>query len=192
MLRLLRILAPLLLLFSSTAALAHPFLDVQPFPIATVESGTNYVLTLKIFPGDTAVQSMQLDFEMSSASAFGAPSATLGDGFSLLYDDVGDPLHFSIVGDFTGDPLEEFGEFPVAQLTLLAGAEGGTLSMLDSSVVIALEGGVPEEFELKHISNVVLSPVIVQVVPEPSGGLLLSAGLAGLAAIGRIGRRARS
>ncbi len=79
MLLLLRILAPLLLLLSSTAALAHPFLDVQPFPIATVESGTNYVLTLKIFPGDTAVQSMQLDFEMSSAGAFGAPSPSRAD-----------------------------------------------------------------------------------------------------------------
>jgi hypothetical protein len=90
MLPVLRILAPLSLLLSSTAALAHPFLDVQPLPVASVESGANYNLTLAVFPGDTPVQSVQLDFELSSAGAFGAPSGTLGDGFSLLYDGVGD------------------------------------------------------------------------------------------------------
>jgi hypothetical protein len=61
---------------------------------------------------------------------------------------------------------------------------------LDSSHVVALEGDVPEEFELQHISNV-QSNTIVQVVPEPSGGLLLGAGVAGLAVLARR-RRAQS
>jgi hypothetical protein len=192
MLRLFRMLAPLSLLLGSSAALAHPFLDVLPLPVASVESGSPYTLTLAIFPGDTPVQSIQLDFELSSTSAFGAPSGTLGAGFSLLYDGVADPLHFSVVGDFTGSPLEAFGDFPVAQLTLLAGLPGGTLSMLDSSVVVALEGGVPEAFELRFISNVVHTPVIVQVVPEPAAGLLLCCGLAGLAGLARLRRPACS
>jgi hypothetical protein len=191
MLRLLRMLAPLSLLLGSSAALAHPYLDVLPFPVASVESGTPYTLTMAIFPGDTPVRSIQLNFELSSTFAFGAPSGTLGDGFSLVYDGVADPLHFSVVGDFTGNELEAFGQFPVAQLTLLAGLPGETLSMLDSSVVVALEGGVPEEFELKHISNVVFTPVIVQVVPEPTAGLLLASGLAGLAGLARLRRPER-
>ena len=190
MLPLLRILALLLLLLAPAAALAHPFLDVQPFPIASVESSTNYELSLVIFPGDTPVQSVQLDFELSAPGAFGAPTGTLGPGFSLVWDGLADPLHFSVVGDFTGDPLAADGTFGIAELTLLAGPAGGTLSLLDSSVVIALEGGVPEEFELHHISNV-QSNTIVMVVPEPSGGLLLGAGVAGLAALARR-RRARS
>src|SRR5262245_51521973 len=134
MLPLRRLALPFSLLFFSTAALAHPFLDVQPFPNPppSVQSGTIYALTLVIFPGDTAVQSLQLDFE-ASPSGFAPPTGTLGEGFSLIQDD---PLHFSVVGDFTDEPLEEFGEFPVAQLNLLALAPGGTLSILDSSVVV--------------------------------------------------------
>jgi hypothetical protein len=39
---------------------------------------------------------------------------------------------------------------------------------------------VSEEFERDHFSNV-FSPVVVQVVPEPSSTLLLGSGLAGIA-----------
>lgn len=189
--RWLRVLVCFWLLASATTAGAHPFLDVQPVPLPppTVELGAEYTVALTLYPGDTPVQSVQLDFELSSAFAFGAPTGELGDGFALLYDPLADPLHFSVVGDFTGDPLAAFGVFPVAELTLLAQVPG-TLSLLDSSVVVALEAGVPEVFELDHISNV-QDNVIVIAVPEPSGGLLLACGLAALVALAQR-RRARA
>src|SRR5262245_43849848 len=120
--RLLSTLAFFMLLAIASPALAHPFLDVQPFPVATVQSGNVYDLTLTIYPGDTPVQSMQLDFEISDLPAFSAPTVTLGAGFTLIYDQQADPLHFSVVGDFTGAPLEdEFGPYLVAEISMLAG-----------------------------------------------------------------------
>jgi hypothetical protein len=174
--------AALSLLFATSAS-AHPFLDVQPFPPATVASGDAYVLDLVVFPGDTPVVTVQLDFELSSTAAFSPPSATLGDGFSLVYDGVADPLHFSIVADFGDDPLPPDGEFDVAQLTMLAGLPGGTLKMLDSSVMVVLEGAQLEEIERDHFSNVFGEGVVVNVVPEPSSALLLGSGVAALAGL---------
>lgn len=187
MLRLLRNATPLPLLLA-TAAGAHPFLDVQPFPPASIASGSAYNLVMELFPGDTPVVSVQVDFELSSAAAFSPPTGALGEGFTLVYDGVADPLHFSIVADFGDDPLEAFGEFPVASLTMTAGLSGETLSMLDSSVIVAIEGGVPEEFERDHFSNV-FDPVVAEVVPEASSSLLLGSGLAGLVGLARRRRR---
>lgn len=162
-------------------AAAHPFLDVQPFPPAEAESGTNYVLTMVVFPGDTPVASIQLDFELSAPFAFGTPSVELGDGFTFVYDGSTDPLHFSIVGDFTSNPLPPDGQFPVAEVTMRAGATDGTLSMLDSSKIVALENGNPFELSPPEFSNV-FDQVVVTVVPEPSSALLLAFGWAGVAA----------
>ena len=52
-----------------------------------------------------------------------------------------------------------------------AGLAGETLSMLDSSVIVALEEGVPEEFSHDQFSNVRLADVVAHVVPEPSSAL---------------------
>ena len=181
-----------LVLGSSGVASAHPFLDVQPSPIppATVQSGTNYVLTMVVFPGDTPVVSIDLDFELSAPYAFGTPSVVLGNGFSLVYDGNADPLHFSIVGDFTGNPLEPDGQFPVAEVTMMAGVTNATLSMLDSSRIVALEDGVPFEVSPPEFSNV-FDEVVVTVVPEPSSALLLGFGWAGVAAC-RLHRTSRA
>lgn len=191
-LHLCRIAAALFLLLSPGLAVGHPFLDVQPFPIppALAQSGATYTLTLVVFPGDTPIESMQLDFELSSPAAFGTPSAALGDGFSFVYDQVADPTHFSIVGDFTGNPLEAFGAFPVAEVTMVAGLEDETLSMLDSSVIVALLQGVGEEFSPPGEFSNVFTPVIVHVVPEPGMELGLAAGIAALCALARRARRA--
>ena len=154
-----------LLLLSAGVAQAHPFLDVQPLPPASVPSGSTYLLVLDLYPGDTPVERVQLDFELSSIGAFSAPSAAMGAGFALVYDPIADPLHFSIVGDFTGSPLEEFGFFPVAQLTFTGGTPGGTLSLLDSSFIVALEFGEPVTFERQEFSNVFPSNVVALVAP---------------------------
>ena len=162
-------------------AAAHPFLDVQPYPPATVDSGTNYVLTMVVFPGDTPVASIHLDFELSVPFAFGTPAVELGDGYTLVYDGIADPLHFSIIGDFTGDPLPPDVQLPVAEVTMVAGKTNGTLSMLDSSRIVALDDGVPFELSPPQFSNV-FNDVVVTVVPEPSSALLLAFGWAGVAA----------
>ena len=47
------------------------------------------------------VTAVQLDFEISAPGVFGPLSALVGDGFTLIYDEVNDPLHFSLVGDFS-------------------------------------------------------------------------------------------
>jgi hypothetical protein len=189
MLSLLRYAAPLLSLLFPTLALAHPFLDVLPLPPATVTPGSTYVLTLDLFPGDTPVESLQLDFELSSPTVFGPPSAVMGDGFSFVHDAINDPLHFSIVGDFTGSPLQEFGEFPVGTLTMLAGPTGGDLLLLDSSAIVALEAGVPEAFPHEEFSNVRFSDVVVHVVPEPAAATLIGLALVALAGADRHRRR---
>jgi hypothetical protein len=159
------------------AAVAHPFVDVQPFPPASAESGANYVLTLVVFPGDTPVASIQLDFEISAPYAFGAPSVELGEAFSFVYDPATDPLHFTIAGDFSSNPLPADGQFPVAEVTMLAGVPDETLSMLDASRIVALHDGVPFELAPPQFSNV-FDDVVVTVVPEPSSYVaLLSGGL---------------
>src|SRR5262245_31438065 len=119
--RLLSTLAFFTLLSASSPALAHPYLDVLPFPVATVQSGDVYDLTLAIFPGDTPITEMRLDFEISELPAFSAPTVTLGEGFELIYDQLADPLHFSVVGDFSDVPLAADGNFPVAEISMLAG-----------------------------------------------------------------------
>jgi hypothetical protein len=173
------------------AAQAHPFLDVLPLPPAAVNSGSTYVLSLELEPGDTPVVSVQLDFELSSPAAFTPPSTGIGDGFTFVYDPDTDPLHFSIVGDFSESPLPEFGHFPVGTLTMTAGLADGTLSMLDSSAIVALEGGEPETFPHEEFSNVRFSDEVAHVVPEPSNGTLLAAGVPTLWALSRAARRAR-
>ncbi len=167
--------------WSPGLAAAHPFLDVQPFPPATAQSGANYVLIMVVFPGDTPVTSVQLDFELSAPFAFGSPSVELGNGFSFVYDADADPLHFSIVGDFTSNPLPADGQFPVAEVTMVAGAPDETLSMLDSSRIVALHNGNPFEMTPPEFSNV-FNDVVVTVVPEPSSSFLLAFGWAGVAA----------
>src|SRR5262245_31821071 len=171
----------LVTLWSPGVVAAHPFLDVQPFPPATADTGTNYVLTMVVFPGDTPVASIQLDFEISAPYAFGAPSVELGEGFSFVSDPATDPLHFTIVGDFASNPLPPDGPFTGAEVTLLAGTPNGPLSMLDSSRIVALEDGVPFELSPPEFSNV-FNDVVVTVVPEPSSLLLLAFGWAGVAA----------
>jgi hypothetical protein len=171
--------AALSLLFAAGAS-AHPFLDVQPFPPATVSSGATYGMELVAFPGDTPIVTVQLDFELSSGAAFGPPSGTLGEGFTLVYDAVADPLHFSIVADFSDAPLEEFGVFPVAELNLEAGLPGETLKLLDSSAMVVLEGEELLVVERDGFSNVFGEGVMAQVMPEPSSSALLGAGVAAL------------
>ena len=183
MLLLFRSVAPLLALLLATVAEAHPFLGIEPIPSAAIESGSSYDLAMDLFPGDTAVEQVQFDFELSSLSAFGVPSPVMGSGFTFVYDSVGDPLHFSIVGDFSGSPLAEFGVFPVAQFSFVAGAPGGTLLMLDSSFIVALEGDLPEIFN--EFSNVHADNVVAHVVPEPSTALELALGLAALVRLSR-------
>jgi hypothetical protein len=180
--------SPLLLV--AAGAQAHPFVEFQPFPIANVNAGSPYVLTLDIFPGDTPVVSVQLDFEISAPGVFGPLSALVGDGFTLIYDETADPLHFSLVGDFSADPLPAFSEFPIAEVSMLAGPFGGELILLDSSVIVALELGVPTEFDRESFSAVRPSPVVANVVPEPAAGAQTGAGLLALVAL-RL-RRARA
>ena len=167
-------LAPLLALLLPALAVAHPFLDVQPSPPATVSSGASYTLVLDVQPGDTPIESVQLDFELTTPGVFGLPSAVMGDGFTFVYN-VSDPLHFSIVGDFTGAPLEEFGIFHVGDITMSAGVDGSVI-MLDSSVIVALEGNVSEEFPREEFSNLRFTNVVVHVVPEPGAAALLGSG----------------
>lgn len=95
------------------------------------------------------------------------------------------------MGDFTESPLPEFGQFPVAELTMVGGLADETLSMLDTSAIVALEAGVPEEFTHEEFSNVRTSDEVAHVVPEPSSGILLAAGVAALRALSRAGRRVR-
>jgi hypothetical protein len=185
----LRNLAPLLALLLPALGHAHPFLDVQPFPPATVASGASYTLELDVFPGDTPIESVQLDFELSSPGVFGTPAAVMGDGFTFVYDGVADPLHFSIVGDFTGAPLEEFGIFHVGDITMSAGVED-SLIMLDSSVIVALEGEAPQEFPREQFSNLRFTNVVVHVVPEPGAAASLGCGLLALVALSRSRRAA--
>src|SRR5262245_28070527 len=111
MLSLLRTAAALLVLLLAAVAQAHPFLEIQPVPPTAVNAGDAYNPAFVMEPGDTAVTQVQLDFELTSLTAFGVPAPVMGDGFSFIYDPIGDPLHFSIVGDFTDAPLEEFGLF---------------------------------------------------------------------------------
>jgi hypothetical protein len=174
----------------AAAARAHPFLDVLPLPPAAVQSGAPYTLTLALEPGDTPVVSVQLDFELSSPAAFTPPTGTIGSGFTFVYDFDTDPTHFSIVGDFSESPLPEFGQFPVAELHMVGGLADGTLSMLDTSLIVALEGGVPEEFTHEEFSNVRFSDEVAHVVPEPGSGAMLASGMAALLAVSRA-RRAR-
>jgi hypothetical protein len=175
------------------AARAHPFLDMQPVPLppTAVSSGASYVLTMVLEPGDTPVVSLRLDFELSSPAAFTPPSGTIGDGFTFVYDPIADPTHFSVIGDFSESPLPEFGQFPVAELTMVAGLADGTLSMLDSSRIVALEEGVPEEFTHDAFSNVRFSDEVAHVVPEPGSTELSASGVAALLALSRATRRGR-
>src|SRR5262245_10222139 len=92
-------------------ARAHPFVDFAPLPTTSVASGSAYALVLVIFPGDTPVTRVQLDFELSSPLAFGVLPPAMGEGFTFVRDPVADPLHFSIEADFTAAPLEAFGAF---------------------------------------------------------------------------------
>lgn len=177
LLRGLSLLWPLVLL-PAAAARAHPFLDIQPFPPASVPRASTYELVLTLFPGDTPVEQVQLDFELSSLGAFGAPSAVMGSGFALVFDPDADPLHFSIRGDFTGSPLAADGVFAVAQLTFAPGTPGGTLSLLDSSSIVAIELGESVSFGRLEFSNVFNSNVVAQVVPATSP--------TGLAALGAV------
>lgn len=182
-----RIFAALAVLLLASEVGAHPFLDITPLPPTAVTSGAAYNPSLTLFPGDTAVESIQLDFELSSLTAFGVPAPVMGDGFSFVYDAVGDPLHFSIVGDFEGAPLEEFGEFPVALFSFVAGLPGGSLLLLDSSHIVALEDGEPIVFD--DFSNVDPDNVVAHVVPEPGTALQLALGVAALAGLARARRR---
>src|SRR5215510_12585874 len=97
---LLLILWPLVLL-PAAAARAHPFLDIQPFPPASVPRASTYDLVLTLYPGDTPVEQVHLDFELSSIGAFGAPSAVMGSGFALVSDPDADPLYFFDAAAFT-------------------------------------------------------------------------------------------
>src|SRR5215831_6635494 len=175
------------------AAQAHPFLDVLPVPIppVAVPSGSTYVLTLALEPGDTPVVSVRLDFELSSPAAFTPPSTEIGEGFSFVYDRVADPRHFSIVGDFSESPLPEFGQFPVAQLTMVGGLADETLSLLGTSVIVALEGGVPEQFTHQEFSNVRPSDEVAHVVPEPGAPAMAASGVTALLVLSRVTRRGR-
>ena len=174
------------------AARAHPFLDLLPLPPAAVSSGSSYVLTLALEPGDTPVVSVELDFELSSPAAFTPPTGTIGSGFTLVYDPVTDPTHFSIVGDFSESPLPEFGHFPVAELHMVAGLADGTLSMLDSSVIVALEGGAPEAFPHEEFSNVRFSDEVAHVVPEPGPAVMAASGVTALIVLSRARRVRRA
>jgi hypothetical protein len=169
-------------------ARAHPFLDLLPLPPAAVSSGSSYALTLALEPGDTPVVSVQLDFELSSPAAFTPPTGTIGGGFTFVYDRSTDPTHFSIVGDFSESPLPEFGHFPVAELRMVAGLADGTLSMLDSSVIVALEGGAPEEFPHEEFSNVRFSDEVAHVVPEPGPDVMAASGVTALIVLSRARR----
>ena len=174
----------------AAAARAHPFLDMQPLPPTAVSSGSSYVLTMVLEPGDTPVGSVQLDFELSSPAAFTPPTGPIGSGFSFVYDPATDPTHFSIVGDFSESPLPEFGHFPVAELTMVGGLADETLSLLDTSVIVALEGSVPEEFTHEEFSNVRFSDEVAHVVPEPGSATMAASGVAALLVLSRA-RRAR-
>ena len=173
------------------AARAHPFLDMQPVPPTAVSSGSSYVLTMVLEPGDTPIVSVRFDFELSSPAAFTPPSGPIGSGFTFVYDPVADPTHFSIVGDFSESPLPEFGQFSVAELTTVGGLADGTLSMLDSSGIVALEGGEPEEFTHEAFSNVRFSDEVAHVVPEPGPSELVASGVAALLFLSRTARRGR-
>jgi hypothetical protein len=175
------------------AARAHPFLDMQPVPLppTAVSSGSSYTLTMVLEPGDTPVVSLRVDFELSSPAAFTPPSGPIGEGFTFVYDKVADPTHFSVIGDFSESPLPEFGQFPVAELTMVAGLADGTLSMLDSSLIVALEEGVPEEFTHDAFSNVRFSDEVAHVLPEPDSSALAASGMAVLLLLSRATRRGR-
>lgn len=170
------------------AARAHPFVDMVPAPTASVSSGSMYEFVLVIFPGDTPVTLVQLDFELSSPLAFGVlPDPEMGEGFTFVRDPEEDPLHFSIEGEFS-PPLEAFGAFPVAEITLVAAEPDADLLMEDSSRIEALQFGDPVVFE-DFFSAVPPSDVVAHVVPEPEAGPSLAAALALLAALGRARKR---
>ena len=153
-----------------------------------MSSGASYVLTMVLEPGDTPVVSVQLDFELSSPSAFTPPSGPIGSGFTSVYDPATDPTHFTLVGDFSESPLAEFGHFPVATLTLTGGLADETLSLLDTSVIVALECGDPEEFTHEAFSNVRFSDEVAHVVPEPGSTWMAASGVAALLALSRARR----
>jgi hypothetical protein len=172
------------ILLGGAQATAHPFVDMVPLPPASVSSGSQYAFVLVIFPGDTPVTRVQLDFELSSPLAFGVgPAPEMGDGFTFVRDPEEDPLHFSIEGEFD-PPLEAFGAFPVAEITLVAAEPGADLRMHDSSRVEALEFGNPVVYE-DFFSAVPPSGVVAHVVPEPSAVPSLAASLVLLAALAR-------
>lgn len=163
-----------------------------PIPPVAVQSGSTYTLTLALEPGDTPVVSVRLDFELSSPAAFTPPSGTIGSGFTFVYDPDTDPTHFSVVGDFSESPLPEFGQFPVAELHMVGGLADGTLSMLDSSVIVALEAGAPEEFTHEEFSNVRFSDEVAHVVPEPGSPAMAASGVAALLALSGTRRAPRA
>jgi hypothetical protein len=101
------------ILLAGALAQAHPFVEMSPTPPAAVQSGSTYDLVLVIFPGDTPVTRVQLDFEISSPAAFAVLPPEMAEGFTFVRDPVADPLHFSIEGDFSDAPLEEFMSFPI-------------------------------------------------------------------------------
>lgn len=169
-------------------ARAHPFVDLSPLPPTAVTSGTTYGLALVIFPGDTPVTLVQLDFELSSPLAFGLLPPEMGEGFTFVRDPVGDPLHFSIEADFSAAPLEAFGAFAVAQLTFVGAEPDGELRLQDTSYIEALELGNPVVFD-QFISNAPLDGVVAHVVPEPAAVTSLAVALGLLAALGRARRR---
>jgi hypothetical protein len=169
-------------------ARAHPFVDLSPLPPTTVASGSTYALALLIFPGDTPVTRVQLDFELSSPLAFGVLPPEMGEGFLFVRDPVADPLHFSIEADFSAAPLEAFGAFPVAQLAFVAAEPDAELQLQDTSYIEALELGNPVVFD-QFISNAPPDGVVAHVVPEPAAVTSLAAALGLLAALGRARRR---
>jgi len=175
------------ILLAAALAQAHPFVDMSPAPPATVASGTVYNLVLVIFPGDTAVTQLQLDFELSSPLAFGVLPPQMADGFTFVRDAEADPLHFSIEGDFHDAPLEEFGAFPIGTVSLVAAKPDDELLLAESGFIEAVELGQTEIFEVS--SAVGPDGVVARVVPEPAAVPSLAASLALLAAVGR--RRAR-
>jgi MYXO-CTERM domain-containing protein len=111
----------------------------------------------------------------------------MGEGFTFVRDPEENPLHFSIEGEFS-PPLEAFGAFPVAEITLVAAEPGGELLLADSSYIEALEFGKPVVFD-DFFSAVPPDDVVAHVVPEPSAVPSLAAALALLAALGRARRR---